>query len=234
MLSQQQITFFETFGFLTLPGLFADDIDQIGADFEEVFASTPATEPQDDPDPDTAAFNASFSAQPRVDTYQHLNFGRHRAIISEFLERHDRLRHLPTDPRISEVLSSLLGADYEYVGSDGNLFDCDTSWHCDVYQSPLERYHVKLFFYLDPLEDHNGAIRIIPGTNHFRDAFADTLRRDLADWKRIPDQFGVDSTEIPSWTLTSMPGDVLVGDVPHHPRHLQQRSEAAPVHAQLP
>ena len=38
-LTQQQVRFFETFGFLTLPGLFRDEIEQITEAFEAVFAT---------------------------------------------------------------------------------------------------------------------------------------------------------------------------------------------------
>ena len=37
-LSQQQISYFDTFGFLSFPGLFADEADDIIAAFEQVWA----------------------------------------------------------------------------------------------------------------------------------------------------------------------------------------------------
>ena len=38
-LSQQQLQFFDTFGFLAFPGLMADRVDQIIAEFEPLWAS---------------------------------------------------------------------------------------------------------------------------------------------------------------------------------------------------
>lgn len=49
-------------------------------------------------------------------------------------------------------MSSLIGPIYEYRESAGNLFFCDTSWHCDVYEAPLERFHIRPLLDFDPLD----------------------------------------------------------------------------------
>ena len=38
VLTKSQVTYFKTFGFLKIPGLFAPEIDRIREGFEEVFA----------------------------------------------------------------------------------------------------------------------------------------------------------------------------------------------------
>jgi ectoine hydroxylase-related dioxygenase (phytanoyl-CoA dioxygenase family) len=81
-----------------------------------------------------------------------------------------------------------------------------------VYGSPLELRHLKLAFYLDPVAADSGGLRVVPGTSHFRESFASTLRRRLADAKNIPDEFGVDETHIPYWPVDTEPGDVVALD----------------------
>ena len=186
-LTPQQITFFETFGFLRIPGLFADDIDDITAGFEEVFADNPHWE-----------------------TAEGLHFDEKRIIIPGFVEKSERLADLPDDPRVRGVVTSLLGPEFEYAQSDGNLFYCDTSWHADTYEAPMGTYHVKLSFYLDPLGGESGAIRMIPGSNHHQSDFARALRRDLEDPAAIGEVYGVEPTDVPGYTIRSEPGDLVL------------------------
>jgi hypothetical protein len=190
-LTAQQVSFYETFGFVKLPGLFRDEIDEITRAFEHVFAD---------------------DEHERLEYYAELHSGRRRILIPRFLDRSPELEKLKTDPRILGAVSSLLGPNFGYAESDGNLLDCDTSWHCDVYGAPLESRHVKLAFYLDPVGPNSGGLRMIPGTSHFRETFASTLRRSLADAKRIPDLYGVEETEIPYWSVDTEPGDVVALD----------------------
>jgi len=208
-LSPQQVRFFEAFGFLHLKGLFADDIGDISAAFEEVFSQRP-DESDAVVDLEESGFREAFSASDRVDSYHHLNFGGHRAIIPHFIERHPTLAALKDDPRISGIVNALMGPNHEDLGTDGNLFDCDTAWHCDVYNSPLEQFHIKLLFYLDPLDGRSGALRVIPGTNHHNDEFARKLRRDLNDWEKTEQRFGVDLDGIPAHVVSTVPGDLIV------------------------
>jgi Phytanoyl-CoA dioxygenase (PhyH) len=185
-LSAQQRAFFDTFGFVRLPGLFAPDIDRITAGFEEIFASHPIWE-----------------------TNEALHFDQRRLIIPGFVENSERISWITSDPRTHGVVGSLIDVPYEYAQSDGNLFYCDTSWHPDNYKAPMHVYHVKLSFYLDPLHGQNGAIRMIPGSNFWQTPFAEELRRNTVDPSSIEEIYGVAPDQIPSWTLESEPGDVI-------------------------
>jgi hypothetical protein len=188
-LSAEQRSYFETFGFLRIPGLFRDDIDDLVGGFEAIFAD---------------------DNLQKLETNEHLHLDERRVIVPGFVHRDPRLARLVDDPRVNGVVSGLMGDNYEYCESDGNLFYCESSWHPDTYSAPLTRYHVKLSFYLDPLEASSGAIRMIPGTNHYRETFAKTLRKTLDDHTRIKDIYGVEYNEVPSWTLASNPGDLIV------------------------
>jgi Phytanoyl-CoA dioxygenase (PhyH) len=190
-LTPQQVTYFETFGFLKLPGVFAAYIDEIVQGFEEVFA---------------------VEGHPRMELYEPLHGRERRLIIPQFVTKSPKLSRLLDDPRVVGIVSSLLGDDYEYAESDGNLFDCESAWHSDMYGAPLHLHHVKLSFYLDRLRADSGAIRVIPGTNFFNETFAKKLRRKLLDPDNIRNEFGVDGREIPSVPLETDPGDLVVWD----------------------
>lgn len=186
--SPQQVNFFETFGFVKFPGLFAEDIDEIVGGFERVFAT-----------------------QPTWETNADLHLNQRRVIIPGFVDKDARLSALLDDHRVLGVLDGLIGPGrWEYAESDGNLFYCDSSWHPDTYSAPLTRLHVKLSFYLDPLHGRSGAIRMIPGTNYHKTPYAKQLRRTLEPPERIPEVYGVRHDEIPSWTIESDPGDLIV------------------------
>ena len=210
MLTDQQVAFFQAFGFLKIEGLLLDRIEEISAAFDEVFAAIPAT--AEFGDLEQSDFTANFAEHDRIDTYQHLNFGQQRAIIPGFIERSDRLVGLSSDPAVVGPVQSILGPTFEYVGGDGNVFSCDTAWHSDVYGSPADRNHVKVFFYLDELTSESGALRVIPGSNHVDSPFTARLWQTLGDWSSIPDRLGIEWDMVPSHTVTNRPGDLLLGD----------------------
>jgi len=190
-LTPQQVTFFESFGFLRLKGLFAADVDEITRGFEDVFAA---------------------EGHPRMELYEPLHGRERRIIIPQFITKSPILSRLVNDPRVTGIVSSLLGPEYEYAESDGNLFDCESHWHSDMYGAPLHLHHVKLSFYLDKLRGDSGAIRVIPGTQFFNESFGVAVRRKLLDPDRIEDEFGVPGREIPSVVVETDPGDLVAWD----------------------
>jgi ectoine hydroxylase-related dioxygenase (phytanoyl-CoA dioxygenase family) len=191
IVSPQQKAYYDTFGFVPVRGLFADDAPRIVEGFEEVFAN---------------------ENHPRMETFEELHLDERRVIIPQFVERSPKLSWLLEDARVLGIVAGLLGPGCEYAQSDGNLFFCESSWHPDTYGAPLTRRHVKLSFYLDPLHGESGAIRMIPGTNFHRTPYAKALRANLEDPRGIADVYGVEPSEIPSWTLASEPGDVVAWD----------------------
>jgi hypothetical protein len=196
---QSNKAYFQTFGFLRVPGLFAEDIGRLIEGFEEVFRSN---EP-------THVLTAQQDLLQRTEGSR--ADSRREIIAPNFVDMSDKLRSLRNDRRILGIAESMIGTAYEYHGSDGNLFYSDTSWHHDCYESPLERYHIKLSFYLENLSRESGAIRLIPGTNHYESSYARTLRETLYRAPRdVRKLYGVSADEIPSWSLETEPGDVLV------------------------
>ena len=76
-LSEQQLNFFETFGFLSLPGLMADCIDEITDVFERIWTE----------------HGGGHNGQPHD--------GERRSCIVPFIDQHPTLCALLEDPRIN-------------------------------------------------------------------------------------------------------------------------------------
>ena len=98
----QQRSFFNTFGFLKLPGLFADAVQELTRDFEQVFVQ-------------------KGIAHDRT----------HRTAIVPFIDESPALCKLLDHPKIVEAITNLVGSDFNYMGSDGNYYVGDTTWHRD-------------------------------------------------------------------------------------------------------
>ena len=105
-LSPQQLQFFETFGYLHLPGLVKDEVDWIIEEFEAIFAA---------------------SGQ--------VHDGTQRSCIVPFIDQRERLCTLLDHPSIDGLISSILGPDFNYLGGDGNFYTGDTRWHSDGFHS---------------------------------------------------------------------------------------------------
>ena len=171
----QQRAFFETFGFLKLPGLLKAEAGRIIADFESVFV-----------------------------THGLKHDGTQRTSVVPFVDQNAGLCALLDHPGILEAVGNLLGPDFNYVGSDGNYYTGETTWHRDSnYQS---NSYLKLALYLDPVTKDTGCLRVIPGshTEAGLAAWGDVqLRSAEVNW-------GVHQRELPAYPIESQPGDVLL------------------------
>ena len=144
-LTEQQIRYFETFGCLKFPGLFADDINAITDAFQQIYA-------------DVVAKDSSKAH----DDKQRSQLG------PDFVGQSAYLSSLIGDPRVGGIASSVLGDDCNFIGSDGTHYVGDTAWHsdrCDEGWGPDRRDQawfpgrrggkkhpsVKMALYLDPL-----------------------------------------------------------------------------------
>jgi ectoine hydroxylase-related dioxygenase (phytanoyl-CoA dioxygenase family) len=196
VLTGQQVAFFEAFGFLHVPGMFADEAEAMSSAFDEVFATT----------------DQVFPLPPNEHHRERPGSDHTRLIVPAIVDKHPTLAPLRHDPRVVGIAETLLGPDPVYKESDGNLFDCDLTWHIDAYGSPIEEQHVKLFFYLDPLTRETGALRVMPGSHELVGGFAEAMRRDLVEPSRVEGIYGVPDHELPCWTLDVVPGDLIVGN----------------------
>ena len=196
-LNEQQLRFFDAFGFLKFPGLFAEEIDEITNAFEQVWAEHGGGQGGSEHDYES------------------------RSAILPFIDQSEYLSGLIDDRRYEGIGSSLFGGDFNYMSSDGNLYAADTRWHSDScrnvsYESVMKdpgghRYGaVKTAFYLDPLTSDSGCLRVIPGSHRAGDRFADSLEGLVGESNET---LGIHGRDIPAVALETVPGDLLMFDL---------------------
>jgi hypothetical protein len=187
-LTDAQVTFFETFGYLGFPGLMTDRIDEIISEFEAVWTDR----------------GGGHNGQPHD--------GKARSCIVPFIDQRAKLSSLVDDPRILAIANSLLGENFNYMGSDGNYYVGDTPWHSDGWHPELR--HIKIAFYLDALTRDTGCLRVIPGSHLIGDRFADRLQAEV---RKSESAYAMHGRDVPAIALETTPGDVLVFN--HNTKH---------------
>ena len=180
-LTDQQLAFFKTFGFLAFPGLLKDRIDAIIREFEAVFIK----------------HGGGHDGKPHD--------GKRRSCIVPFIDQSEYLSTLLDDPRIHGLAASLLGDDFNFMPSDGNYYAGDTPWHSDGWHP--ETVHIKIAFYLDPLGRDSGCLRVIPGSHKVGDVFAESVNKEIY---KCEETWGLHGREVPAIALETVPGDILV------------------------
>lgn len=196
-LDPQQVRFFDSFGFLKVPGVFAADVDAISAAFDAVFAAE-----------DTPYFLPPENEFHVTDDPEYAQ--RLRQIIPGFLDKSPELARLKDDPRIVGTVRSLIGDHFVYSESDGNIFNCDVLWHTDMYGADVTKENIKFFFYLEPLDADSGALRVLPGTHHQDDGFGPRLRGDLWTPAKATENYGMPLDQLPAHTIDVVPGDMVI------------------------
>src|SRR5207248_45926 len=187
-LTDQQVSFFETFGFLSYPGLMADRAGEIIREFEAVWA----------------VHGGGHNGRPHD--------GQARSCIAQFIDLNERLSSLIDDPRIRGIAASLLGDDFNYMGSDGNYYVGDSGWHSDGWHRELR--HVKIAFYLDPLTRDTGCLRVIPGSHLPGDRYAEMLQERV---RKSEELWGLHGRDLPAVALETLPGDLVCFN--HNTKH---------------
>lgn len=186
MLTPAQIAHFETFGFLILRQLYQPpEIRRIGELLDAQLALEREGKPYDP--------------------------GKRQAMLG-FIESHPELIRLLEEDRLYRPLEQLLGEDYLFSGSDGNLYSGDTPWHpdSDAQLLAIGYRRIKVALYLDPLTATTGALRIIPGSH--RAPLFHALDRARGVEGGLAAAFGVPPEAIPATALASTPGDVVLFD----------------------
>jgi ectoine hydroxylase-related dioxygenase (phytanoyl-CoA dioxygenase family) len=107
-------------------------------------------------------------------------------------------------PKILAAVTNLIGPDFNYMGSDGNFFSGDTTWHRDGF-SPSNSY-IKLALYLDPITSATGCLRVIPGSH--TDCSLNNL--DELILRDSDNVWGKPQRDLPATPIESEPGDVLL------------------------
>ena len=95
--TDSEINFFKTFGYLSFPQLMADRITAIQDAFETVWRER----------------GGGHNGQPHEGTA--------RSCIVPFIDQHEELCSLLDDPRILAIAKTLLGDNFNYMGSEREL-----------------------------------------------------------------------------------------------------------------
>src|SRR6478735_10063388 len=176
-LSEEQKRFFDTFGYLVLKGLFADAAQTISDNFDRVIEKY----------------------SPELIDWQHrAHANERRQFLPQFIDRDEYFSALLDDERILGIYKGLLGDDFTYRGSDANLMNCSTCWHSDTYGALLKYRNVKISFYLEKLGADSGCFRVLPGSQHFGDKFANKLQAFLKKNDSYMDDLGLEDYEMPA------------------------------------
>src|ERR1043166_9048492 len=171
-LTPEQIRFFDTFGFLSFPGMLGDCVAEITDEFESLWA----------------ARGAGHGGKPHD--------GSARSCIVPFIDQSERLSSLLDDPGIHGIAVRLLGDDFNYMGSDGNYYVGDTNWHSDGWHRDI--LNIKIAFYLDPVTRTSGALRVVPGSQRIGDSYAEALKQQL---QKSQENLGVAGRDVPAIPL---------------------------------
>ena len=65
---------------------------------------------------------------------------------------------------------------------------------------------IKIAFYLDPLTDQTGCLRVIPSSHWPVDSYASALSKQISKSQEL---WGIEGTEIPAIAFETQPGDVV-------------------------
>jgi hypothetical protein len=149
MLTDREVLFFQTFGFLVIRNLLnQSELKTIDEELlrrlDTVFAGRPFD--------GTARYGAAM-------------MGADTPFYASLLE----------DPRFLGTARQLYGGDVLATGNGGNRYVGNTHWHPDV--GPHHPGGPKFAIYLDPVAAGSGALRVIPGSH--QSPFHDRLRGDL-------------------------------------------------------
>ena len=187
-LTEQQKNFFESFGYLSFPGLFAAEAEAITQAFEDVWAEHGGGH------------------------YHRPHDHEQRSSLLPFIDRHPYLCALLDDERIEGIAADLLGEDFNYMSSDGNFYVGDTNWHSDGYDRSPGYRSIKIAFYLDPVGRDSGCLRFIPGSHNMGDAFSDAVQEVVPSGRfdRTEEFWGVAGNDVPAQALETEPGDMVV------------------------
>ena len=137
-LTDKQLTFFNTFGYLFIKDMFTPaEVDRLIKAFEWTIQNWGGGSTHD---------------------------GSKRTMMAGPIEHAPDLCALMDHPSILGLIGGVIGTDFNYCGGDGNYYSGDTGWHPDGNWGQL--WSIKVAFYLDSVKHDSGCLRVIPGSHH--------------------------------------------------------------------
>jgi hypothetical protein len=137
LLSERDIAFYRTYGFIVVRQVLApDEMATLGREIEH-------------------AMNVQYPHKPYDGS------GRHWTMMIQ--EDTPLAGSLVEDPRFLGMARTLYGDDVLGAGVDANRFTGDTSWHRE--SLTVQQYGMKIGIYFDSLDGQSGALRLLPGSH---------------------------------------------------------------------
>ena len=129
--------------------------------------------------------------------------------VQEFVEKGPVMTQMVADDRIWGTVEALLGPQFVWNGSEGNLDfdDSDHRWHTDRQGEPHATTY-SFHLYLDPLRADTGCLRLIPGS-HRSPLHDDLLSINEQAADSTMKVFGLSPTDVPGVAVESEPGDIV-------------------------
>ena len=186
MLTPEQLSHFQTFGFLCLRQLLTPhEMTSITSEMEALMAVHPGRQS-----------------------------GPSHQSVAPFVELSADLAWLPEDDRIFLPMEQLLDTGFVWGCSEGVAGSFnesnDHSWHCDrAGQIDLQYTRIKIMIYLQSMRRETGCLRVIPGSHH-ADFHRSLLPLQGQHVKPGADGFGVAGSDLACHALEVDPGDVVV------------------------
>ena len=128
--------------------------------------------------------------------------------IQEMVEKGPVMTQMVADDRIWGTVEALLGPGFIWNGSEGSLsFDAQAEWHTDRPNEPHARTY-GFHLYLEPLRADTGCLRVIPGS-HRPPLYDDLLPLNEQAADSAMKVLGLCPTDVPGVALESDPGDIV-------------------------
>jgi hypothetical protein len=188
VLTEKEVRYFRTWGFLVLRGWLApDEVKQLRAEFDSAMAS-------------------AYTGNEFDGTKRHW--------IPMMGPAAPTFGKLAGDPRFHESARELSGIDLILFAVDANRYVGDTNWHPDGGGA----HSVKFTIYLDPVGAESGALRVIPLSHRATTRLAEpglaAEYKEMVVSAVEEANRAEDIRSLPAVPLESTPGDVVVFD-PH-------------------
>ncbi len=182
MLAPEQKAHFDTFGFIILRQAFTpEEIEKITCEADSIWEKEKAS---------------SKNGEITLDA---------------FVERHPPLLKLLEDDRIYGTIEGLMGSDFIFAGSEGQVTSHRYhGWHTDRPgdEEELLFLRIKVMIYLDPLDKDSGCLRVLPGS-HRMPLHAEIEPEEHHQHADHVKPFDVTGPEMPGFPLECRPGDVI-------------------------
>ena len=205
MLSPEQKSHFDIFGFLILRQAFSrDEMNTLISEAEKIWVEHRKNSLSKD---EGSTLDEFVEQRPLLKNP--LKDG--GITLDQFVEQQPLLMNLLDDDRIHDTIEGLLGPGFVWAGSEGQVtFHRQHGWHPDRPgdQEEISYRRIKIMIYFDSLDKDNGCLRVIPGSHRLplHGQIEPENRHQHGDYVK---PFGVTGPDMPGFPLESQPGDVV-------------------------